>query len=145
MKKLLIAALLVGATASLGGCYVEPGYSYVRGNDGGGAYYGRATTVYDSGYYAPYDYYSPYYSPYGYYGYPGGVSVGVGAVWYGGSHYRRGYRGGYRHDYRHDYRGHPGHWQGDRHDGGHHWRGSGGSYHGHGDHGGSRHSDGHHH
>lgn len=143
MKKLLFAALLVGATATLGGCYVEPGYSYVRGGDGGDAYYGRPTTVYDDGYYAPYDYYAPY----GYYGYPGGVSVGVGAVWYGGSHY---YRGGYHGGY-HGYRGHggdPGHWHGNYHghDGDHHWSGHDGSHADHGSHGGSgHHSDGHHH
>lgn len=102
MRKVLLGTLLVGATSLLTGCYVAPDYSYVRGADGGAAYYGRAATVYDDGYYAPYGY-----GYYGYpYGYPGGVTVGVGATWYGGSLYRR--------DYRDDH-----HWRGDDHRG--HW------------------------
>jgi len=113
MKKMLLGGLLVvGATSLLGGCYVAPGYSYVRGPDGGGAYYGRATRVYDDGYYAPYGY-----GYYGYpYGYPGGVTVGVGATWYGGTHDRRGDYDGDRRWHGDDHRGH---WDrdGDRHDG----------------------------
>ena len=119
MKKMLLGGVLVlVATLSLGGCYVAPGYSYVRGPDGGGAYYGRATAVYDDGYYAPYGY--GYYSyPYGY---PGGVTVGVGTTWYGGSYYRRDYRGDDRRRGGNDYRGH---WDRDGHrDGG----GRGGHY-----------------
>lgn len=116
MRKMLLGIVLVGATSLLAGCYVAPGYSYVRGADGGGAYYGRATTVYDNGYYAPYGY--GYYDyPYGYY--PGGVTVGIGTTWYGGSRYRR-----YDHD---DHR-----WRGDDH----HWRGE--DHRGHWDHDGDR-------
>ncbi|HEU4669160.1 MAG TPA: hypothetical protein VFR91_00510 [Dyella sp.] len=126
MKKVLLGSVLVVAmTALLGGCYVAPGYSYVRGPDGGGAYYGRATTVYDDGYYAPYGY--GYYDyPYAY---PGGVTVGVGTTWYGGSRYRRYDRD----DHRWHGEDHRGHWDRDgdrdhgqdryreppRHDGGH--------------------------
>lgn len=103
MKKMLLGGLLVaGATSLLGGCYIAPDYSYVRGPDGGGAYYGHAATVYDDGYYAPYGY-----GYYGYpYGYPGGVTVGVGATWYGGSHYRRYDRDDDRRWHGDDHRGH---------------------------------------
>jgi hypothetical protein len=114
MKKMLAAAALAALTSLLGGCYVEPGYSYVRGGSGGDAYYGRSTAVYDDGYYAP------AYGGYGYYGYPSGVSIGVSSGWYGGSHGHRSYRN--YHDY--DRRGgrHDGHYRGDRQwgrDGGH--------------------------
>ena len=136
MNRWLAGAAIGAMTAALSGCYVSPGYSYVRGGYGGDAYYGRATTVYDDGYAAyPYDYgYG------GYYGYPGGVSVGVGTVWYGGGYRHRGYRdwprGGYR----------GGGWHGDYHGGGYHgghgWGGRGpGGWHGGGQSGG--HSGGH--
>ena len=135
MKRKISLLGMVVAAVSLSGCYYDPGYSYVRGGYGGDAYYGRATTVYDDGYAAyPYDYgYG------GYYGYPGGVSVGVGTVWYGGGYRHRGYRdwprGGYR-----------GGWHGGYHGGGYHgghgWGGRGpGGWHGGGQSGG--HSGGH--
>ncbi|AND68765.1 hypothetical protein ATSB10_13110 [Dyella thiooxydans] len=112
MRKMLLGIVLVGAASLLSGCYVAPDYSYVRGPDGGGAYYGRATRVYDDGYYAPYGY--GYYDyPYGYY--PGGVTVGIGTTWYGGSR----------------------HWRDDRDD--RHWRGD--DHRGHWDHDGDRHRD----
>lgn len=86
MKRMLAGLALVLGTAALSGCYYDPGYSYVRSNGyQGDAYYGRGETViYDDDYYAP-GYYG--YAP-GYYGYAPGVSVGIGGVWYGESHYR---------------------------------------------------------
>ncbi|HET6432738.1 hypothetical protein [Dyella sp.] len=108
MKKMLAGVALAVVASALGGCYVAPGYSYVRDGYGGDAYYGRGpTTVYDDGYYAP-SYYG--YGGYGGYGYPGGVSIGISSGWYGGSY---GYRHrDYRYDRRHD-------WDHDRHDGDH--------------------------
>lgn len=109
MKKWLLGGAVVIAASLLSGCYVAPGYSYVRDGYGGDAYYGRGTTVYDDGYYAP-DYYAPgYYRPgyYGGYGYPGGVSVGIGATWYGHSRDRYRHRDDDRRDHHHgdDHRG----------------------------------------
>lgn len=128
MKKMLAGVALTVLASALGGCYVAPGYSYVRDGYGGDAYYGRATTVYDDGYYAP------AYDGYGYYGYPGGVSIGISSGWYGGS-YRRGYR---------DYRGRGYHHDGGGYHRGHDWGRDGGRGSDHG--GGSRgHGDGDHH
>ena len=64
MKRLLSGLVMAVAAATLSGCYYDPGYSYVRSNgDGGDAYYGRRTTVYQDGYYA-----APGYDDGGYYG-----------------------------------------------------------------------------
>ena len=89
MKRMLAGLALVAATAALSGCYYYPAYTYARpvaANTGGDAYYGSGVT-YDN-------YYPGYYYPgYGYYGgYYGccwgpAVSIGIGGVWYGGSHY----------------------------------------------------------
>jgi hypothetical protein len=127
MKAVRAVLALVIGTAALSGCYYDPDYSYVRGSGySGDAYYGEGRTViYDDGYYGP-GYVGPGYYDGGYYGgygYPPGVSVGIGTVWYGGGSHHRGRdrdyrRGGDRHDYRgddrHDYRGN------DRHE---HWQG----------------------
>lgn len=121
MKHWLAACFLLGATASLTGCYYDPGYSYVRGTTySGDAYYGQAAPVYSGGYYAPA--YGGYYGDYGGYGccYSPGVSIGISRGWYGGGHY---YRGG--HDY---YRGHGYHGSYDGH------RGYSGGYHDRGGH-----------
>lgn len=131
MKKWLLGGAVVIASSLLGGCYVSPDYGYVRGGGyGGDAYYGRSTTVYDDGYYAP-GYYSPDY--YGGYAYPGGVSIGVGTTWYGGSGDRYRHRdyddrrpGGERHDYRGDGR-HAGSWNGGAHEDRRGWSGRGGN------------------
>ncbi len=118
MKKWLLGGAVVIASSLLSGCYVAPDYGYVRGGGyGGDAYYGRSTTVYDDGYYAP-GYYSPDY--YDGYAYPGGVSIGVGTTWYGGSgdRYRHGdydYRQRDRDDHRSD-GDHAGSWSGGAHD-----------------------------
>lgn len=118
-----VLALVIG-TAALSGCYYDPDYSYVRGSGySGDAYYGEGRTViYDDGYYGPgyvgpgyYDggYYGGGY--YGGYGYPPGVSVGIGTVWYGGGSHHHGRDRDYRRDRdRHDYRGDDRrqHWQG---------------------------------
>ncbi|WP_329740797.1 hypothetical protein [Dyella sp. A6] len=125
MKRLLAIASILAATALLSGCYVAPGYSYVRSNGyQGGAYYGRGPAViYNDSYYA-----SPYYYGYGGYGYGCCVAPGitVGGVWYsrpryggdyhrdrdhGGWHGRPAQRGGYHGDGGHDRRsrGHSGH------------------------------------
>lgn len=146
-----MAGLVIAATATLlGGCYYAPGYSYVRGNGGGDAYYGRAAPVYDDGYYAAPGYYGPgYYDSYGggYYGgccYSSGVVLGVGGTWRGGPRYRHGgdrhgydghrgggYDGGHRdHDGRHDRPGYHGGHRGSGHEGGGYSSGRGGSPHG---------------
>jgi hypothetical protein len=129
MKRVLAGLVLVAATATLSGCYYDPGYSYVRPvatTGGGDAYYGTGVT-YDSGYYAAPGYYYP---SYGYYGYGccygPAVSIGIGG-WYGGGYYRGGYyRGGYYgHGY---YRG-----GGSNYRGGHgSWSGGHGGWSGHG-------------
>jgi len=121
MKRVLAGLALVVATAALSGCYYDPGYSYVRPvTYGGDAYYG-------SGYYAAPGYYYP---SYGYYGYgccyvpP--VSIGIGGVWYSGSHYRGHYDGRYGGRYGgHGWGGGHGNWGG--HGGG--WGGRGGNGH----------------
>lgn len=106
MKHLAAGLVVCAAAAALSGCYVDPGYSYVRQTPyQGDVYYGQGTRVYDDGYYA-----APVYRAYGYpaYGYPAygygccytpGVSVGISGTWYGGSRYRdnwRNRRGDYR-------------------------------------------------
>jgi len=110
MKHLAAGLVICVAAAALSGCYVDPGYSYVRQTPyQGDVYYGQGTRVYDDGYYA-----APVYPAYGYpaYGYPAygygccyapGVSVGISGTWYGGSRYRdswRGRRGDYRGSWR---------------------------------------------
>lgn len=136
MKRGLAWLSIVLAGAALGGCYYEPGYSYVRGSGGGDAYYGRATTVYDGGYgygVAPGYYGGGYYGDY--YGRPccygSRVVVGVGTGWYGPRYRHRppppprggwhghppphGYHGG---PDRHGHGGPPGHaWSGPPHGG----------------------------
>lgn len=129
MKKCLLGAAVVIASSLLGGCYVAPDYGYVRGGAyGGDAYYGRSTTVYDDGYYAP-GYYSPDYYGYGGYGYPGGVSIGVGTTWYGGSRDRYRHRDHDDRQWDHDNRrgdgGHAGSWSGGAHDDRSGWNGRG--------------------
>lgn len=112
MKHWLAVCFLLGATASLAGCYYDPGYSYVRSTPYvGDAYYGRSAPVYD-------DYYAPGYDAYydGYYGccYAPGVSIGISDGWYGGRHHYRGWRGDHDHD--HDYHGGGYHGHGGHHD-----------------------------
>lgn len=116
MKRLFASLIFTVAAVALSGCYLDPGYSYVRQNGyQGDTYYGRSVRTYDDGYYGYYG--APAYG--GYYGngygygccYTPGVSLGISGVWYGGSYYRdgRGYRG-----HGHNYRG--GQWRG-RYDG----------------------------
>ncbi len=121
MKRVLAGLALAVAMAALSGCYYYPNYSYVRPvTTGGDAYYGSGV-AYDSGYYAAPGYYYPYY---GYYGCCWGpaVSIGIGGVWYSGSHYYHGGYGGH-------YYGHGG-WSGHSGHGG--WSGNHGSWGGHG-------------
>ena len=119
MKRMLAGLALVLGTAALSGCYYDPGYSYVRSNGyQGDAYYGRGERViYDDDYYAP-----GYYAAPGYYGYAPGVSVGIGTVWYGGSHHH-GRDRDWDHD-RHWDRGDRGHRERDYGDRGHGDRGA---------------------
>ncbi|MGA0585711.1 hypothetical protein ACO2Q2_01040 [Dyella sp. KRB-257] len=129
MKKCVLGVAVVIASSLLGGCYVSPDYGYVRGGAyGGDAYYGRSTAVYDDGYYAP-GYYSPDYYGYGGYGYPGGVSIGVGTTWYGGSRDRYRHRDHDGRQWDHgDHRGdgrHAGSWSGGAHDDRSGWNGGG--------------------
>ncbi len=114
MKRLFAGLILSTAVVALSGCYIDPGYSYVRQTGyQGDAYYGHGVRAYDDGYYA-----APVYG--GYYGggygygccYAPGVSVGISGMWYGGSRYR-GDRRGYRDN---GYRAHGGRWQGERND-----------------------------
>jgi hypothetical protein len=118
MKRLLTGLVLIAATATLSGCYYDPGY--VRSTGYGGAYYTQGAPVYDNGYYVAPGYYDGGY--YGYYGccYAPGVNL-----WYGGPGY---YRGGYGYRGYHGYRGSGGHWRGGRGS----WSGHGGSSHGSG-------------
>jgi hypothetical protein len=145
MKRLLAGLILSTAVLVLSGCYIDPGYSYVRpGGYQGDVYYGRGVTTYDDGYYAvpAYGGYYPGYYGYGY-GccYAPGVSLGIGSVWYGGSYYRggRGYRG-HGHGYRDGRQ-----WQGQQRSGGRtQWREqqrSGGRTHGNRRDGGRRSGD----
>lgn len=106
MRRLFAGMVLSAATLLLSGCYVDPGYSYVRRTAyQGDAYYGQATPSYDGGYYV-----APFYGPsYGRgYGYgccyaPG---IGVGAVWYGRTRYYRAGRPVYpRYDRARGYQG----------------------------------------
>jgi hypothetical protein len=111
--------ILIGvAILGLAGC-VYPGYTYVRGDYGGGYYTGNAY-YYDDGYAPAY-----YYGDYGCCGWYG-PSISVGLGYYGGGYYGHGYG---------DYRGHG--WSG------HSWHDS--SSHGGRHGGGSRGGDGHHH
>ena len=161
MHKFMAGLVIAVGAAMLGGCYYEPGYSYVRGNGGGDAYYGRAAPVYDDGYYAApgYGYYGPgYYDGWGggYYGgccYSSGVVLGVGGSWRSGPRYRHGgdrrhygghraggHYGGYRgHDGRYDRPGYDGGHRGSSREGGGHPDGRGRSFHGHGRDRGGRH------
>ena len=108
MKHLAAGLVLCAATAALSGCYVDPGYSYVRQTPyQGDVYYGQGTRVYDDGYYVAPAYPAYGYPAYGYpaygYGYAPGVSVGISGTWYSGQRYRydrRGYRGDYRGSWR---------------------------------------------
>ena len=98
MKRLLASLILTTAMVALSGCYIDPGYSYVRQNGyQGDAYYGRGVRVYDDGYYYAAPVYGGYYG--GGYGYgccyAPGVTLGISGVWYGDSYYRGG-RNGYR-------------------------------------------------
>jgi hypothetical protein len=123
MKRLLAGLTIAAATATLSGCYYDPGYSYVRSSTYvGDAYYGSGggTVVYDDGYYAPA--YPSYYGG-GYYGccYAPPVSIGISGVWYGGSRWHdRGGRywdrgGSWRGGHRGGWGGGRGHWDGHRH------------------------------
>ena len=118
MKRLIATSVLLFFIALLGGCYYDPGYSYVRGGGThGDAYYGRGSVRYDDGYYAPYyDGYAPgYYGSYA--GYPccygSGVVVGVGTSWRSAPRYRDDYRRDRDGHYDRD-RGWYGHRDGDR-------------------------------
>lgn len=84
------------AILALAGC-VYPGYTYVRGDYGGGYYTGNV--YYDDGY-------APVYG-YGDYGCCGwyGPSVSIGLGYYGGGYYRHGYRGYYGHGWSGSWRG----------------------------------------
>ena len=102
MKRLLAGLVLSAAVSGLSGCYIDPGYNYVRPNgQQGDAYYGHGVRSYDDGYYASPAYGGYYGSPgYGAYygnGYAPGVSLGISGAWYGGSSWggRRGYRDRY--------------------------------------------------
>lgn len=114
MKRLFAGLVLGTAAVALSGCYIDPGYSYVRQSTyQGDAYYGHGVRTYNDGYYAGPVYGGYYAAPVygGYYpgGYVPGVSLSIGGVWYGGSAYRGGY--GYRgrgYGYR------SGYWQGER-------------------------------
>ncbi len=103
--KLLRMFVPLAAMVMLAGCYYDPGYSYVRGDGGGDAYYGTATVV-SPAYYGGY---------YGYGGYPGyyygpDIGLSVGSVYYRNNYYRHRYYDS--HGYR-GYRGYaPGRWQG---------------------------------
>jgi hypothetical protein len=118
--KLLRMLVPLAAMALVSGCYYDPGYSYVRGDAGGDAYYGTATVVqpaYDGGYYGYGGYPGYYYGP--------DIGLSIGSVYYRNTYYRhryddgRGYRGGYRGPA-------PGRWQGRPGDGHHpsgNWQG----------------------
>ncbi len=115
MKRLLAGLVLSTAVLGLSGCYIDPGYNYVRQNGyQGDAYYGHSVRTYDDGYYAS-PAYGGYYTSPGYGGYYGngyapGVSLGISGVWYGGSSWRGGQ--GYRDHY--GYGG--GYWRGQHSD-----------------------------
>lgn len=119
MKRWTATVVLLGTLSVLGGCYNDPGYSYVRGGGGAGdAYYGTPTTTYSDSYegdaaYDPFLYggglynagfYPGFYPGYGrgYGGYGGrsGVSVGVGSVWRVGGENDRDYHRDDREAYR---------------------------------------------
>lgn len=124
MSRLFAGMVLSVVILLLSGCYVQPGYGYVRQTVyQGGAYYGEEPNYYAAPYYGPYDYYG--------YGccYAPGIDVGIGAVWYGRTHYYRYGRPEYRR-YGHA----PGYWRGApgragpgphpvEHRGGGHWGG----------------------
>lgn len=118
MKRWPAGLLLLCTLGLLGGCYNDPGYSYVRGNSvSGDAYYGTPTTTYRDPYdadglYGPSFYGGGFYNPAFYPGfspgfYPGygyrrgsNVSVGVGSVWHTGGDYPRDYGRDDRHAFR---------------------------------------------
>ena len=106
MKLAVRLGVLAIALGGLAGCYVSPGYSYVRGG-GGGAYVGDLAPVYV----APASYYGPDYGDYGY----DGADFGVSTLWIDDGHGHR-----YRRDrppprdYRDD--GRRGNWHGADHD-----------------------------
>lgn len=98
MKRLFAGVVMSAAVLLLSGCYVDPGYSYVRRTSyQGDAYYGQPVSGYDAGYYAP-PVYDPYYG--GGYGYgccyAPAVGVGISAAWYGRTRYYRNERPRYR-------------------------------------------------
>lgn len=106
MKRLLAGLALGVGMLALSGCYVDPGYSYVRQTPyQGDAYYGQGVRTYDPGYYSGY---YPGYPVYGYgccYG--PGVSIGISSSWYRGPRYdNRGYRRGYDNGHRGSWRDH---------------------------------------
>lgn len=116
MKRLVAGLVLSAAVAALSGCYVDPGYSYVRQTSyQGDAYYGQGVRTYDDGYYYVAPAYGRYGGGYGYgYGccYAPGLSVGISGTWYGGSRYRDD-----RRVYRTDrHRNDRGYWRGQRND-----------------------------
>lgn len=98
IKRLLVGLVLIVLMGALSGCYVAPGYSYVRGNGyGGDAYYGSGPAVVYNGYY-PYGYYPYGYGYYsGYYGCCYGPGVIVGGGWYRGGRYWHGNSGWHGH------------------------------------------------
>ncbi len=105
MKPLVAGLLVCISAAALSGCYVNPGYSYVRQTSyQGDAYYGHGVRSYDDGYYARSAYPAYSYGPafgyggYGGYGYSPGVSIGISSTWYSAPRYRQDRRGypGYR-------------------------------------------------
>ncbi|MEO8747849.1 MAG: hypothetical protein ABI379_09390 [Rhodanobacter sp.] len=102
MKRLFASTALSAAVLLLAGCYVDPGYSYVRRTGyQGDAYYGQAMRGYEDGYYAAPLYGSYYGGGYGYgYGYgccyTPGVRVGVSAAWYDRARYYGNGNPGYR-------------------------------------------------
>ena len=102
MKRLFAGFILAFAAGALSGCYVTPGYSYVRHTSyQGDAYYGQGVRTYDDGYYAVPVYGGYYGGGYGY-GccYAPGISVGISSGWYSGSRYRGSWRGYRDHGYR---------------------------------------------
>ncbi len=102
MKRLVAGFILSTAVVALSGCYVTPGYSYVRHTSyQGDAYYGQGGRAYDDGYYAVPMYGGYYGGGYGY-GccYAPGISVGISSGWYDGLRYRGGRRAYRDHGYR---------------------------------------------
>lgn len=112
MKRLFAGMVLSATILLLSGCYIDPGYGYVRQNSyQGAAYYGQPASGYGGGYYAAPVYGSYYGGGYGY-GccYAPGVSVGISSAWYGRERYYGNRYPGYRH-YGNG-RGYSGQWRG---------------------------------